>query len=699
MKKRILALLLLVAMLLGVLTSCGGYSYAEDDMSKYVNVEGGDLKALLNKLVIEDGDFTANEATRQEKVMASILTTIAKLSTTKITTGTPNAQDKVYNVYYNFFAVVDGEGVNNITDCEEFAGELLFAASVAGSASSLVLGTAEDGSFNAKIEEAFKQLVFQGYKAAVEDDEKTEDVDETAAEVLGNLLEVVTDKAYKITAKDVIYVTYTKTEKDNSSAKGVTYTNVRLWNVNNSLGNTVPEEFVFSEFIDKTLGTVDNFEHTDADGVTYKYSDIKVNTIVKAGTMQAGNNNPFNAPIVIKHTPYPDSSANAHKVTASNGAQVEIGGKELTYYIYPVYYTEYKTFDNFTYQDIIKEIYGKNIKSDNFSDEILEAKNGDITFKELVDGNSESTEAALKDSLATIIGYINTPSSHPDTKAEGDAKKTDAQIKEQYEGYLNTRFEKIAAMTVDGKDISTALRDDYKKTTYDSLEAKYIEEVKANLADAFHHIIMEKITIKEGVALPEKAVDEVYEILYENAKNTFNNGYDNNQASATYQTAYYAIYKGSFDNYLIATYTSNGTADQAREQIRKNAEAMVETSIKLHYAAEVYGVKISEDEFEDLYDAWYESYEINKQIYEMMGMAYETPGEIGIRMAYQLERLYGTLLYVKGEKEAIDAYQEALKDDPNAEYTFETNKYIDKTVDGETIRVLELVNIAYTFKK
>ena len=58
MKKRIIALILVVVMLTLSLVSCG-YSIREDDLSKYATLEKTKLDAALKALVISEATFDA----------------------------------------------------------------------------------------------------------------------------------------------------------------------------------------------------------------------------------------------------------------------------------------------------------------------------------------------------------------------------------------------------------------------------------------------------------------------------------------------------------------------------------------------------------------------------------------------------------------------------------------------------------------
>ena len=77
MKKRIVALILTVVMSLLALTSCGGFSFTEENLDAYASFDYDAFKAALQKLEIEDSDFTTNSEIREKITAAKVYNTIA----------------------------------------------------------------------------------------------------------------------------------------------------------------------------------------------------------------------------------------------------------------------------------------------------------------------------------------------------------------------------------------------------------------------------------------------------------------------------------------------------------------------------------------------------------------------------------------------------------------------------------------------
>ena len=101
MKKRIIALILVVATAFLTLTGCA-FNYAKKDMSKYTAFNSAAFLESLQKLSIKDGDFGTDEAKRLEKVEDAIAAAILKLTDAddKLFAGKADKYDSLYFCYY-----------------------------------------------------------------------------------------------------------------------------------------------------------------------------------------------------------------------------------------------------------------------------------------------------------------------------------------------------------------------------------------------------------------------------------------------------------------------------------------------------------------------------------------------------------------------------------------------------------------------
>ena len=106
MKKRIISLFLVIAMLVLTLTGCA-YNFSKKDMSKYT--ESLDADSLLAYFVAQLSEFDikvenefVNDGTRADRVMDKILANLAAKADTSVTKteGKPGANDLIYYSYY-----------------------------------------------------------------------------------------------------------------------------------------------------------------------------------------------------------------------------------------------------------------------------------------------------------------------------------------------------------------------------------------------------------------------------------------------------------------------------------------------------------------------------------------------------------------------------------------------------------------------
>ena len=68
MKKRIIALGLVVVMSLLALSSCGSYNFASENLGDYAQFDFAGFDAAIKAIQIKDGEFTTNTDTREKLV-------------------------------------------------------------------------------------------------------------------------------------------------------------------------------------------------------------------------------------------------------------------------------------------------------------------------------------------------------------------------------------------------------------------------------------------------------------------------------------------------------------------------------------------------------------------------------------------------------------------------------------------------------
>ncbi|MBQ9084926.1 MAG: hypothetical protein IJY24_04640, partial [Clostridia bacterium] len=533
MKKRIISLILVAVMALLTLASCG-YSYANDDMTKYATFDKDAFeKALQESLKIEDGDFGTVESVRLEKVQDKIFTSLA---------GTVDADDKVYegvagkyDVYYYCYyytAVIDGVTYTfSTTTMQE------------SKATKLQLGLSSLEKLNKDIADALAELDLKdkAYKTNSDTDTKTE-------------------------TGDIVYVTYTKSYsvpklKDNGEpeldAEGeplyeekkttVTYECITLPTVPTAAeGEEAPKLTFLEQLVDKKVGKVSDItvkETIDGEEYDVKYSSINIGWIVEGGK---------------------DSVATVTEVTHTEKKEVaDIYGEkhnlkdvELTYHIYPVYYLSVPSALNI--ELVLVDLLGSSITAKEDFDEdgeISEDEEGTLPiFDDESLKNGDKTISALIEELSELIADLDEKEKELDdaesavtkaedaiTKAGGEDKATTTQknalktAKEELDKAQKAFDEqdkkvndKIAEIKGCGSDVEAKIIEQYEDHVYEGLEDAYKQELKDNLAKEIFDFAKKYITYKKDASgkqvLPWNAVNDAYNRLENNYLYKFHTG-------------------------------------------------------------------------------------------------------------------------------------------------------------------------------
>lgn len=648
--KRIVGLILAAVMLTLSLVSCG-YSFAKDDLSSYATFSAEDKAAfekIFENIVIEDGDFTTDPATREKKVLDSIYAALANAvgTTDKKTVGVPGARDVVYYCYY-VTAEIEGALVT------------LNAANMKpSSAASVQLGaTFDDDKVGAAIAEAIKGFDFKDKAYTTVTSGKTE---------AGNVAYVSYSYSYKVTDNGVESEKSGKYENERvvieaAPAEGATATTFASYLCGKNINSAIEKITVTEE----GKGEV-------------TYSNIKVNWVAKGDALTT-----------VKDVTYTeDYTAN----DTANKSQ-NLKDKELTYYIYPV---NYISVPDYNATNVVDKILGKNITADALYEIILGEEYANLDEKEdkakieeraellkkYVTSENESLDA-VAESLAKLYKDIedakktldeqeealtkaNTSQSQAKTeldKATEDKKaelqaaydkavaavKTATEARDAaktiYDNKVKEKTDKIAALlavTVDGETVGKKIERGYKVSTYNYLQEIYNEEIRMNLAKEVYHFLTKNITV---TGTPEEAVDMTYDQLIENYENDFytgNYGSDNKVSN-------YKQYKGSFKKFLIAAVTSDiksvTTYAEAKKAIREKAEEYVKPIVQIYVAAKAYDVTVTDKEYKE-----YKENPDNN--YSYLEYSY---GANSVLHAYQFDKLMDLFLAYEEVKADADA--------------------------------------------
>ena len=679
MKKRIISLILVVVMSVLALASCA-YSYTGDDMTKYATFDKAKFLAALAEFEIEDGDFTENAETRTQKVLDTILASLAKVADTddKKEAGVVGINDLIYYCYYATATIKDVEYTFYVDKMKE------------SGASNLQLGLGDYATdFAKKVAEAFKDFEF-------------------TAESIYNQ---VTEGSVK--NGDIVYITYTrKYEKTDAEGK-----------VQEIVENAVNHRVVLDEtnllhkhLIDNaTVGnkiTTLDFTNTETYGEDVKgtYTNLIINW-VETGSFKT-----------FTDVTYTEAKTEAPSFyTGSTATKQDLKDVEITYYVYPVSYVEVA---DITAESIINDIYGKKItladlatilfgkdyseheheegEEDDTAHKLLEKYQFTVETKELsledfvtklvsaqteVAETKEAMEAAkekydkavtaLETALKTVeekttaldeakAAYEKEASDENKTaldKAQAaldDAKKkvesaTD-DVEETEKAYLgaeatetekaeegaraeyetavserNTLVTELVATVEGGAD---AIVTGYKNNViYIDLENDYNADIKDKVSTYVYEQIIASVNV---TSYPKKAVKAAYKYLIDSYEYCFYENYKLDGTSNSSATqSYYKQYEGSFKNFLIQHVVLNEfgveakTYEEAVAAVEKAAQAHVAEAIAINLVAQTFDLTLSKKEFKELtkdnytyeyyVDLYYEdSFEIMFQFNKLM---------------------------------------------------------------------------------
>lgn len=360
MKKRIIATILLVVMVLGTLASCGSYKFSDEkNFGDYAYVT--DYNALLTALkniVVDDVDFAIDETERLETVKDQIYGKLAdvlvKDASNKKTTGTVGTYD-VVDYYYYCTVTVD-----NVTYKFDYA-------KMVGSASQMKLplyDKSEDGSVNKGIYDALKgteltddtvrKLITAGTAKngetyIVSYKMKSESTDASGTSVGSTEETTVSYEVIKLdTANNDLHYFLVNGKKP---AEGTTHDTTNRPSIGTSSSNIKSFE----------LETVDNKDTTDDTTDDIKtvttYTDFTIHCQVeKEGTEKT----------------FTYTNEDEREITTALDADNKIqtitvpADAVITYHVYPAARYEFTTTD-VTAEQIVRDILGSAIKANSIS--------------------------------------------------------------------------------------------------------------------------------------------------------------------------------------------------------------------------------------------------------------------------------------------------------------------------------------------
>ena len=485
------------------------------------------------------------------------------------------------------------------------------------------------GKTYAEVEAGYKEFWKKEYQLANDGAEPTETQIEEAFTAFKNEYAVAKKAAIQVKAGETYYVSYTrKYETPKKDADGnilyedeaktiiiyetitekVAYESLTL-SATHLLYNTLlnPDatacvgDTAFAAFIkaegegeNRTVTTSSTFTVTDPSADTsvvkngvYTYSSFAIKWLVEEAIPA----------FTIQYTPYATkdfTTTDAEgKETVSekpttpdslnvDGNKVDLVGKELTYYVFPVYAIDTPTTSEITVDDILYYLYGSKLTASSFEalgedyklgDDTVEALLKEISMifdtKSTVEGNTYYKEGGA-------LYQLN--KTYNDAVTAGGSKPTDAQqktIDEAKEALTNKQNEMLKAAITKlvalkngektlgeeiykyngGEDVTKVITGEYYENTYHSLKESYDSDIIKKVQTAVWDLIDTMVTV-DVANIPADLIKDYVDHLYESYEYDFYKGNyvdpnsSSSSSSSSSTTSNYDHYNGSFDAYL-----------------------------------------------------------------------------------------------------------------------------------------------------
>ncbi len=649
MKKRIIALILALVMAVLALASCGSaFSFADEDLSQYATFDLAAFEEALQKLEIEDGDFTTDETVRARKVQNKIYAALVSAITgtveddEKLEEGTLSDRDVVYFCYYT---TLEKDGKTYVFSSSEMNKATVTTGSTKDShlvkMAIVDLQDEDADELQKKLKEAFagvdvtdmiysttstkNKVVKTGvvFKKDANDKltdevEKYEDGDTI---VISYTREYVVNEIKMKDGKPVIATDDTKEENkvlakdedgnvikdDNGNdvyyeTEAVPYKETALYEtitLNGESDDALARLLTDKKAVVKVGNNVkyDGKEKFDVieDGTTYTYSAVNVKWIVD----EAG------ASVTFKHTPYEkddkETKVEADNLHSSTAEKIKLNGEELTYHVFPVYYL---SVPEISATSIVKEILGKNIATTSleiFEDETY--KNGDETLANMIGVLSmiwsgkydeESDDATIKNLIALKKTYTDLEEEYDGSDGNEElGDRVDAAEKAWKDAIAKAKDDQIskllaATSTTEGaKSMSDAILEEYKDNAYHSLKESYDADIVEKVGQAIYGLIEKHVTLTGKY--PEDLLEDYYDHLYESYEYDFYKGYvDDTQSKGSN----YKEYGGDFNAFLLKeTGAKDNFGGDIEKAIYAEAKSYLDPIIRIYVVAKAYEAK------------------------------------------------------------------------------------------------------------
>ncbi len=602
MKKRILALALVLVTFVTVLTGCA-YRYDKKDMSQYVTV-ADDYKGLfdfLTSITIKGDDFgpyDKDSTVRDDKVLEKIDATLAG----KVTTDNDKKlkDDAVYalrqKIYYAFYCTT--------ADGKIFETKNMDGAKLANFLSNptYVNGTATE-------ELALDSDLLKAIFAAIKDKK-------------------VTDFAYEsestgtLAAGNQVFVTYKYTYTDaNGAAKSVTSEYMLLTVAETpAAGATKIEQLLVGKNIGKIEGTTENpLKFTDTELGECVVDSMTVHFRIKEGKGNAIEV-PFTATADKEYTNAADT-ATSEKIKVKKD-------DVITYHVYPAY--------AYAVEELNATVIVKTIFGDSITTSSLDIFTENEKMKPLVEEISK---------LKTAYDQANSKVTSAGSSATDAQKKTRDEAKKALDDAVAALPEKLLATNEKAGEL---IVDAYKENVYETLETAYDAEIRKQLGAKIWGWIEENVKV-DAENLPKAAVKEAKERILASHKNSYYTGQDSTQ-----KKAYTEIYK-TFDEYLAAVAYKEKDVDA---EVDKAAKAEVMDIIRVYAVAEKLGDKVERVTnadisiyVDEIYPSLYYTFLLQGNYYPTVNDVIDLYGKTALRCSLTFDRIMDYFLATDADAE------------------------------------------------
>ena len=556
----------------------------------------------LQKLEIEDGDFTTDADTRDAFVKAAVYNAIVEKvlaqkasEDDQVKSGELTAGDVLYFVYYATYTDDNGK-------THTFFGSDMNKSSVTLSSTKANHVVRLGDKLDDKGDEIRKLIVENLQKGDIKDyiysTSTTADLQKKAEDALkaekpdatADEIKAAKAEAIKLKDGDKVYISYTRTytkkdgEVETKVEEKAAYEFVTI-DATNPLHKYFFEEGSVAD-IGYTITSKNPMKVTEGD-IEYTYSNVKILWKVETEGQPIAT---------FKYAPYDVDTKNVKPdsvFSSATTANVNLGKKELTYYVYPVYAIDAPSYEEITAADVLYYINGSKLTVDSYDAFDVEGyKNGEEKLEDLIKDvalvvdtaakdNKFYKEGKLKDLLDAYNKAVKDGGAKPDTAKQKVIDDAKAALTDEQNATLRSLMEKIAAAKSGEKVLGAEVLEEYVHNHFHTLKEAYDDDIISKVRKEVLDLIYESVTIK---AYPEKLLEEFIDHVYESYEYDFYTGYTDDKKTTTNYNKY-----GKLDAYLTAKLGQDVDA-----AIEKEAKGYLDPILKVFVVSQALNSKAVE---------------------------------------------------------------------------------------------------------